>query len=146
MEQPAVAQRLESVMNLAVQALDHFPPLAAPDFPETWVILELSFLHFFHAIVSIFLRASSLLKRTFLETFCEKIVMFYLRFLLRIQVSGAPIELVNEVMNALDFSGISQNCLEMLARESRLFDLISSSQVIRKHSGRSPRQARAFFA
>jgi hypothetical protein len=87
-----------------------------------------------------------IVEKDFFEIFGEKIALFYLRFLETIQVSGAPIELVNEVMNALDFSGISQNCLEVRARDSRIFDLISSSQVIREHSGRNPRQTRAFFA
>jgi hypothetical protein len=34
----------------------------------------------------------------------------------------------------------------VLAHESRVFDLISSSQAIGEHSGRSRRQTRAFFA
>lgn len=136
--------RVPEIMSAVNGVITSFPPLGGTMYSEPNIVLEMALLNLFSSLSQCFL--SQPIAAMFIKHNSEVILAFYIRFLSDIQCPNAPINLVNRVMEMLRFDSISPKHLELLASDSRVFDLISTSQVIRSDTCQSKSETKLFFS
>ena len=140
----SLSPRLPEIMKAVQGVLNGFPSLGASMYSDANVALEMALIHLYGSLISCFLKSS--VGDLFIQDYGDVIVAFYIRFLSDIQCPEAPVTLVNAVIELLRFDHFSKKYLELLASSPEIFNLVSTSQVVRSDMGQSKSETRLFFS